>query len=129
MEKFISMEIDGVVIKDSLQFLNYSLDKLGSNLKDKGLKENKSLKDTFPTVYSYFKKKWSHLDEDVFELLCRKGVYPYEYFDTFERFNETKLPEKEKYYSTLTKKHITYDFIYIYIYRSMSDINSIKYYV
>ena len=58
MEKFISMEIDGVVIKDSLQFLNYSLDKLGSNLKDKGLNENKSLKDTFPTVYSCFKKKW-----------------------------------------------------------------------
>ena len=89
------------------------MDKLGSNLKDKGLKENKSLKDTFPTVYSYLKKKWSHLDKDAFELLCRKGVYPYEYFDSFERFNETKLPEKEKYYSTLTKKHITdeeYDF-------------------
>ena len=33
--------------------------------------------------------------------------------NTFERFNETKLPEKEKYYSTLTKKHLTdeeYDF-------------------
>ena len=43
MEKFISMEIDGVVIKDSLQFLNYSFDKLGSNLKYKGLKENKPL--------------------------------------------------------------------------------------
>ena len=70
-------------IQDSLQFLNCSLDILVSNLKDKGLKENKSLKDTFPTMYSYFKKKWSHLDEDVFELLCRKGVYPCEYFDTF----------------------------------------------
>ena len=57
MEKFISMEIEGVVIKDSLQFLNYSLDKLGSNLKDKGLKETKLLKDTFSTLYSYFKKK------------------------------------------------------------------------
>merc|ERR1712025_1166553 len=96
MEKFISMDIKNIRIQDSLQFLNYSLDKLVFNLKDKGLKENKSLKDTFPTVYSYFKKKWSHLDEDVFPLLCRKGVYPYEYFDTFEIFNETKLPEKEQ---------------------------------
>ena len=95
LEKFTAMNIGHIRIQDSLQFLNYSLDKLVSNLKDKGLKENKSLKDTFPTVYSYFKKKWSHLDEDVFPLLCRKGVYPYEYFDTFERFNETKLPEKE----------------------------------
>ena len=34
-------------------------------------------------------------------------VYPYEYFDKFERFNETKLPEKEKYYSTLSKRDIT----------------------
>ena len=65
------------------------------------------MKDTFPTVYSYFKKKCGHLDDDVFPLLCRKGVYPYEYFDTFETFNETKLPEKEKYYSTLSKRDIT----------------------
>ena len=56
MGKFSSMEIEGVEIINSLQFLNYSLDKLGSNLKHKGLMENKSLKDTFPTVYTYFKK-------------------------------------------------------------------------
>ena len=87
MEKFISMDIEHIRIQDPLQFLNYSLDKLVFNLKDKGLKENRSLKDTFPTVYSYFKKKWSHLDGDILEFYCRKGVYPYEYFDTFERFN------------------------------------------
>ena len=113
LENFIAMEIEGLVIKDSLKYLNCSLDKLGSNLKEKGLKEKKTLKDTFPTVYTYFKREWSHLDEDAFELLTRKGVYPYEYIDSFERFNETKLPEKEKYYSTLTIKHITdekYDF-------------------
>ena len=56
------MEIEGVVIKDPLQFFNYSLDKMGSNLKDKGLKENKSMKATFPTVYTYFKKEWGHLE-------------------------------------------------------------------
>ena len=59
-------------------------------------------------MYTYFKKEWGHLDEnEVFELLARKGVFPYEYIDSFERFNETKLPEKEKYYSTLSKKDIT----------------------
>merc|ERR1711954_141496 len=101
------MGIEHIRIQDSLQFINYNFDKLVLNLKDKELKENRSLKDTFPTVNSYFKRKWSHLDEDAFPLLCRKGVYPYEYFDTFERFNETKLPEKEKYYSTLSKRDIT----------------------
>ena len=108
MDKFISMEIEGEVIMDSLQFLKCGLDKQGSNIKDKGLKENKSLKDTFPTVHTYFKKEWGHLDEEeVFELLTRKGVFPYEYIDSFERFKETKLPEKEKYYSTLSNMKIT----------------------
>ena len=84
------------------------MDKLVSNLKDKGLKETKSLKDTFPSVYTYFKKEWGHLDEEkVFELLTRTVVFPYEYIYSFERFNEMKLPEKEEYYSTLTNKNIT----------------------
>ena len=39
LENFISMEIEGLVIKDSLKFLNCSLDTLASNLKEKGLNE------------------------------------------------------------------------------------------
>lgn len=35
-------------------------------------------------------------------LMTRKGVYPYEYMDSFERFNETSLPSKDKFYSSLT---------------------------
>ena len=107
LEKFTAMDIGPIRIQDSLQFLNYSLDKLVSNLKDKGLKDTKSLKDTFPTVYTYFKKEWGHQDEEeVFQLLTKKGVYPYECIDSFERFKYTKLPEKEKYYSNLSKKDI-----------------------
>ena len=29
---------------------------------------------------------------DQTELILRKGVYPYKYFDSMERFNETQLP-------------------------------------
>ena len=29
----------------------------------------------------------------------RKGVYPYEYMDSWERFEETRLPPKEAFYS------------------------------
>ena len=36
-----------------------------------------------------------------FILLLRKGVYPYEYMDSRERFNETMLPSKESFYSEL----------------------------
>ena len=36
----------------------------------------------------------------IFVLLLRKGVYPYEYMDNWNRFNETSLPSKEKFYSS-----------------------------
>jgi hypothetical protein len=40
-------------------------------------------------------------------LLRRKGVYPYEYVDSFERFNESQLPQKEAFYSDLSREHIS----------------------
>ena len=38
--------------------------------------------------------------------MLRKGVYPYEYMDNWERFNETSLPSKESFYSNLNMKDI-----------------------
>ena len=40
----------------------------------------------------------------TFILLLRKGVYPYEYMDSWERFHETSLPDKEAFYSHLNMK-------------------------
>ena len=34
-------------------------------------------------------------------LLLRKGVYPYEYMDDCDRFNEEKLPNESDFYSSL----------------------------
>ena len=73
---------------DSFQFMSSSLDSLSKNLKD------------FPLVKSEF---------DDIELITKKGIYPYEYMNSFERFDETKLPDKGKFYSTLTDKHITWE--------------------
>ena len=42
-----------------------------------------------------------------FILLLRKGVYPYEHMDSWERFNETSLPDKEDFYSGLNMENIT----------------------
>ena len=40
-------------------------------------------------------------------MLLRKGVYPYEYIDIWERFDETSLPEKKAFYSELHLEDIT----------------------
>ena len=36
-----------------------------------------------------------------YELLIKKGIYPYEYMSEWDRFEETKLPPKEAFYSKL----------------------------
>ena len=38
--------------------------------------------------------------------MLRKGVYPFEYMDNWERFNETSLPSKESFYSNLNMEDI-----------------------
>ena len=40
-------------------------------------------------------------------MLLRKGVYPYEYIDGWDRFNEKIIPCKESFYSNLTLENIS----------------------
>ena len=44
---------------------------------------------------------------NLFILLLGKCVYPYEYMDDLETFNETSLIEKEDFYSHLNMEDIT----------------------
>ena len=39
-------------------------------------------------------------------MLLRKAVYPYNYMDSCERFNETKLPDKKSFYNRLNQEDI-----------------------
>ena len=45
-------------------------------------------------------------DFNKFILLLRKGVYPCEYLDNWERFNETSLPNEKSFYSNLNMENI-----------------------
>ena len=45
-----------------------------------------------------------HGDLNNFILLLRKGVYPYEDMDNWEKFDETSLPPKQDLYSVLAMK-------------------------
>ena len=40
-------------------------------------------------------------------MLLRKGVYPYEYINAWDKFNEKVIPSKESFYSNLTLEDIT----------------------
>ena len=53
---------------------------------------NKELIQRFANIYEF-----CNGDLNKFILLLRKGVYPYEYMDIWERFNETSLPDKEAF--------------------------------
>ena len=46
-------------------------------------------------------------DLNKFILFLRKGVYPYEYMDTWEKCDETPLPDKKGFYSKLDLEDIT----------------------
>ncbi|XP_026825441.1 uncharacterized protein LOC113561963 [Ooceraea biroi] len=73
---------------NSLKFLNSSLDKLSSFLS----------KDKLRIIRSEF----AHLSTDDFDLLTRKGVFPYEYVDCAEKLEDTCLPSRESFYNSLT---------------------------
>ena len=78
---------------DSFKFMATSLDKLVNNLP----------KDDFINLGLYY-------SGDKFNLLARKGVYPYEYMDSLEKLKETKLPPKEAFYSRLNDGGISDDY-------------------
>ena len=97
-EKFLSLGIGNVIFKDSYQFMLESLDKLTENLVKKEKADNNP--DVFKHLSSEFKG-------EQLELLKRKGIFPYEYLNSFDRFNETELPEKEKFYSRLSNTNVS----------------------
>ena len=75
---------NNIVFIDSMLFMNSSLDKLVKNLSDEDFKY-------LSEVFSGEKLK----------LLKKKGINPYEYFNSFEKFKETNLPDIDKFLSSL----------------------------
>ena len=65
-------------------------------------KFDEKLKERFFNTY-----RFSNHNNISFIFLWQKGVYPYEYMDDREKFNETSFPEKEHFYSHLNMEDIT----------------------
>ena len=91
MEKYMAFMLGNhLTFIDSFQFMGSSLDKLVSNLPKDALK--------------YTSQEYS---SEKLELMTRKGVYPYDFMDSFKKFDETILPNKEDFYSILNDTHIS----------------------
>ena len=110
---------------DSFRFMSTSLSSLVHNLSEKlhsdkckdckseldymSIKNNKLIfqclecKMSYRRDYKELIKRFANAYEfcngktNKFILLLRKGVCPYEYIDSWERFNETSLPVKKKF--------------------------------
>ena len=93
LEKYMAFFLNkNLVFIDSMQFMNSSLDKLAKNLSDED-----------------FKYLVEEFGSENLELLKQKGDYPYEYMNSFERFNEEKLPAKKYFYSFTRNRKIGVD--------------------
>ena len=85
LEKYMAFFLNkNLVFIDSMKFMNSSLEKLVKNLSD----------NDFKYLVEEFVSK-------TLELLKQKDAYPYEYMDSFKRFGEEKLPDRECFSSSV----------------------------
>ena len=128
--KFVTYKLKFI---DSIRFMNSSLSDLTDNLSElkqackecnEEIKHNKRKNETLICKYKQCNKKtYKSIDIlrekfsnvyslcnnniDTFLLLLRKGVYPYEYTNSWNRFKETSLPTKKEFYNKLKQEDIT----------------------
>ena len=75
---------------DSFRFLASSLENLAKGLN-----------------VSEFTETINAFDKSNMDLVLQKGIFPYEYITSVDKLNETVLPPKESFFSSLTNSHIT----------------------
>ncbi|XP_050503513.1 uncharacterized protein LOC126891048 [Diabrotica virgifera virgifera] len=98
-EKYISFTLNDAVTNikfrfiDSLRFLGASLDELVSTL-------NKN-------DFKICKREFSRLSDDEFKLITKKGVFCYDFIDSWEKLNITDLPPIEAFYNKLNDTNLT----------------------
>ena len=85
LEKHMAFTVNkNLVFIDSMQFMNSRLDSLIKHLMSEDFK--------------YLSEEFSG---EYLKLVKEKGIYPYEYMNSFKKFNEGKLSDKSKFFSSL----------------------------
>lgn len=96
-EKYISFSKEiaprfNIKFVDTFRFMSDSLSKLAENLSEDKSRFRETLK-----IFSF----------KALDLVTRKGVFPYEYIDSWSKLNDTYLPSKLEFYNSLTDEKIT----------------------
>lgn len=91
MEKYMAFMLGKhFIFLDSFQFMASSLERLAANLPE-----------------GSFKYTSGAFRDEKLALMKKKGVYPYDYMDTFEKFDDQQLPSTDAFYSILTDDGIS----------------------
>lgn len=82
---------------DTFAFMASGLESLANNLK-KGCKSIDDMRKVFSNTSEYFK------NDEQFELMTKKGIYPYDYITNFDKLHDTRLPYRKDFYNKLNNK-------------------------
>lgn len=99
-ERFKRLDICGVSFVDSLGHLDGSLDTLV-----KRVTQNGQCPDHCKTIANQVRERYGQ--DKPWEMLTRKGVFPYAWLTTVDRMEETALPPREAFVSDLSGEGIT----------------------
>jgi len=96
-EKYISFSKEiahrfSIKFVDTFRFMSESLSKLALNLSEDKLRFRETLKN--------FSMK-------ALDLVTQKGIFPYEYVDSWSKLDDTFLPSKSEFYNSLTDEKIS----------------------
>ncbi|GFY19286.1 uncharacterized protein TNCV_4126731 [Trichonephila clavipes] len=84
------VKISGIKLRilDYFKFMASSLDNLAKNVKE-------------------FRETSKYIPKDKLNLVTRKGVYPYDYMDSWQKCDEIKLPRQKDFYSKMNESDIS----------------------
>ncbi|GET55307.1 uncharacterized protein LOC114539009 [Rhizophagus irregularis DAOM 181602=DAOM 197198] len=91
------MDVGQLRFLDSFQHMAMGLDKLVACLGENPEK--------FPLTVKHFTEKGYSMDK--IKLLFRKGVFPYDWTNAWEKFDRTSLPPRKDFYSLLSQQNIS----------------------
>ena len=114
----------GVIAKNKEDYIKFSVDVVvDKHTDDEGNEKDKTIElrfiDSFKFMASSLDSLVNHLvkggqrlkcfedyNEVQYELLVRKGIYPYEYMSSWDKFAESQLPPKKAFYSDLNMSDV-----------------------